>query len=157
MFTCIRNSTRRQSRKWTRLLLKEKSKTEMTASVRENKSKHTRGSKWMPFNVEKTKQCPNFRHTLPLTKQQPDIKHEKESTLSQTSLLNIAVEKLPPSQRSSLEKSNWSFPNSIFAREGSSFSCFICLSVCRFVKGNVCRKYAYCFVLSTLKKRSFYF
>ena len=44
------------------------------------------------------------------TNGQTDIKHEREETLSWMSLLKIAVEKLPPSQRST-------FPNSIFARE----------------------------------------
>ena len=56
------------------------------------------------------------------------------------------------------------FPNSIFAREGAfhvrsstvtcielsvfPISCFIiiCLSVCRFVEGNIWRKFAHCFV-----------
>ena len=34
------------------LVKKEKSKTEMTASVRGNKSKHTRGNKWTLFNMD---------------------------------------------------------------------------------------------------------
>ena len=58
------------------------------------------------------------------------------------------------------------FPKSIFEREAGAFQLrsstvtfsyvfflslfcvFICLSVCRFVKGNVCRKFAHCFVKS---------
>ena len=32
---------------------------------------------------------------------------------------------------------------------------YICLSVCRFVKGNACQKCAYCFVLSILKSVHF--
>ena len=65
------------------------------------------------------------------------------------------------------------FQNSIFAREARelftydlqqwhSAKCFlhfvfyICLSVCGFVKGNVCRKFTYCFVYSIWKKRSFF-
>ena len=53
---------------------KKKWKTEMTAYVQENKSKHTRGFKWTLFNVYKTKQCTIFGHTLPLslTQQQTD-------------------------------------------------------------------------------------
>ena len=36
------------------------------------------------------------------------------------------------------------------------FVLYICLSICRFVKGNVCRKkFAHCFVLSTLKSVHF--
>ena len=53
-------------------------KTEMTASVEENKLKHTRGWKWTILMLNKTKQCAIFWHTLPLTKRQTDIKQEKE-------------------------------------------------------------------------------
>ena len=59
------------------------------------------------------------------TNGQTDIKHEmrREKKLSWMSLLKKAVEKLPPSQRSSLEMTSYlqiwwrsSFPNSIFDR-----------------------------------------
>ena len=43
---------------------KKKLKTEMTAYVQENKSKHTRGFKWTLFNVYKTKQCTILGHNV---------------------------------------------------------------------------------------------
>ena len=57
------------------------------------------------------------------------------------SSLKIAVEKLPPSHRSGLEIA-------------VKCCCFICLSVCYFVKGNVCRKFALCFSSSLLLSRT---
>ena len=37
----------------------------------------------------------------------------------------------------------------------SVYSCSCFISVCRFVKGNVCGKFAHCFVLSALKSINF--
>ena len=55
----------------------------------------------MLLYIDWSKQCAHFGRTFPLTKRQMEkyIKHEKEKTLSGMSLLEIAVEKLPPSQR----------------------------------------------------------
>ena len=52
-----------------------------------------------------TKQCAHFRQIFPLTKRRTDkhIKYEMWEILSLISLLQIVGEKLPPSQRSSLE------------------------------------------------------
>ena len=66
------------------------------------------------------------------TNGQTDINHEKENRLSWMSLLTTTGEKLPPSQRSSLE---------------ILFVSYTYLSVCRFVKGNVCRTFAHFFCL----------
>ena len=44
----------------------------MTTKVQENKSKH----KITLFNLNRTKQCPIFRHRLPSTKRQTDIQHK---------------------------------------------------------------------------------
>ena len=54
------------------------------------------------FCVDKTKQCANVRHVLPLTKRQTD-RHDKAETLSSMSLSNDRDEMLPPSRRASLE------------------------------------------------------
>ena len=88
----------------------------------------------MLFNIDQTKQCANFRHTLPSTKRQTDIKH---------SIFAREIYSFSPTIYSDLELSV--FP----------ILCFI--SVCRFVEGNVCPKFAHCFVQSILKSVNFYF
>ena len=59
----------------------------------ESKHTNTQNERFL-INIDQTKQCANFRHTLPFNK----ATNEKEKTLSWMSLLETAVEKLPPSQ-----------------------------------------------------------
>ena len=87
------------------------------------------------------------------------------------SLLKIAVRKLPPSQRSGLGRKKTSLLldfrvnlNNHYVKVVVIGHCwrmqvmlisqpvfYACLPICRFVKGNVCRKFAHCFVSSVLK------
>ena len=105
-----------------------------------NQNTRARGYKWTHFNVDQTKQCANFRHTLPLTKRQTDKQISKLDLCEGDSFSNCDLQQ-------------WHSANCWLL-----FVFYISLSVCpvcRFVKGNVCPKIRTLFSLVDIKNRSF--